>query len=148
MMSEERPEVFIVTMKIRSTYNTVVEGALDADFGHSMSIKNLQYILRCQMSDIRLYRPSSGRSSESEPDPVGTARINFARLYKQCDPLNILPSPALGIIRSAFPMAPLPIPTQVRKHLTTIGRQQDSAIEAVQESCHSYVIYVTNYEIS
>ena len=145
MMSEASPGVFVITMKIRSTYNTVLEGALDADCAYDMSIKNLQYILRCQMSDIRLCR---GTSLTSKPDPVSTARMNFARLYKQCDPLNILPSPALGIILSVFPMAPLPIPTQVREHLTNIGRQRDAAIEAVQESCHSYVIYVTNYGIT
>jgi hypothetical protein len=148
MMSEELPKIFNVTIKIRATYNSVLERASDADCAHDMSIKNLQYILRCQMSDIRLYRPSSGTSLTSEPDPGSTARLNFARLYKQCDPLNILPSPALGIIRSTYPMAPLPIPSQMRRQLTTIERQRDAAIEAIEESCQSFVIYFSNYGIN
>src|SRR5271169_242 len=145
MMSEENPEIFSVTTKIRITYNSIVGGAVDADLAHDWSIKNLQYILRSQMSDIRLYRSSSVASSTNELEAARDAGINFARLYKQCDPLNILPSPALGIIRSTYPMAPLPIPIQTRNQLTTIERQRDSAIEEVQESCPSYIIYVTNY---
>jgi len=44
-MSNERPDIVNVTINIRTKYNSVLQGELDADAAHDMFIKNLQYIL-------------------------------------------------------------------------------------------------------
>ena len=110
IMSDERPHIFDITYKFRQLFGSVNENALDSNRAHDMSLKNLLYILRCQMSEERLYRPLSGVAGTGDYDAVRLAKLNFARLFKQCDVVHILPTPALGLIRSSYPMAPVPIP--------------------------------------
>jgi hypothetical protein len=79
---------------------------------------------------------------------LGTAKLNFAKLYKQCDVLNNLPSPALGIIRTSFPMAPHPIPlvTSTTLH-ETLQRQRSITIDTLQTICISFIIHVSTFGI-
>jgi hypothetical protein len=124
IMSDEQPGIFSITLKFRYIYASLVEHALDIDRARDMSVKNLLYILRVQMSDERFYNPSTVETTMV--DDVNTARLNFAKLYKQCDVLSILPSPALGIIRTSYPMAPLPIPPDTRTAFgETLERQRN-----------------------
>src|SRR5271156_5515480 len=59
IMSDQRPQIFEITSKFRQSYSSVIENALDSNDANDMSLRNLLYILRCQMSEERLYRPSS-----------------------------------------------------------------------------------------
>src|ERR1700737_788781 len=111
-MSDERLGIFSITLKFRQSYRSIVDHALDINQANDMCLKNLHYILRVQMSDERFYRPSTGEITTV--GDVGAAKLNFAKLYKQCDVLDNLPSPALGIVRTSFPMAPHPIPLEPR----------------------------------
>jgi hypothetical protein len=148
-MSDERPHIFDVTYKFRQTFVSVNENALDSNRAHDMSLKNLLYILRCQMSEERLYRPLTGVASTEDYDTVRIAQLNFARLYKQCDVANILPKPALGLIRSSYRMSPLPIPSHTRSTMAAMfSRQQDVALDALSQYSRFFAIYVSNYGIS
>ena len=148
-MSEENPHIFEITYKLRQTYHSVVDDVMDSNRAHDMCLKNLLYILRCQMSDERFYRPFTGLAGTGDYDTVRLAKLNFARLYRQCDVLNILPAPALGLIRSSYRMAPLPIPKQLRAALVdTIQRQRTIAVDILQLYTISFVIFVSNYGIS
>jgi hypothetical protein len=148
-MSDERPHIFDVTYKFRQTFVSVNENALDLNRAHDMSLKNLLYILRCQMSEERLYRPLTEVAGTEDYNAVRIARLNFARLYKQCDVVNILPKPALGLIRSSYPMSPLPIPSHTRSTMAAMfSRQQDVALDALSQYSRFFTIYVSNYGIS
>ena len=149
IMSEERPHIFDITCKFRQLFGSVNENALDSNRAHDISLKNLLYILRCQMSEERLYRPLTGVAGTGDYDAVRIAKLNFARLYKQCDVVDILPKPALGLIRSSYPMAPLPIPSHTRTAVAEmVARQQALALDALSQYSRFFVIYVSNYGIS
>ena len=148
-MSDERPHIFDITYKFRQLFVSVNENALDSNRAHDMSLKNLLYILRCQMSEERLYRPLSGVAGTEDYDAVRISQLNFARLYKQCDVVNILPTPALGLIRSSYPMAPLPIPSHTQSTMAAMfARQQAVALDALSHYSRFFAIYVSNYGIS
>ena len=148
-MSDENPRIFEITHKLRQTYHSVVDDVMDSNRANDMCLKNLLYILRCQMSDERFYRPLTGLAGNADYDTVRLAKLNFAKLYRQCDVLNILPEPALGLIRSSYRMVPLPIPKQLRAVLVdTIKRQRTIAVDILQSYTQSFVIFVSNYGIS
>jgi len=148
-MSDERPRIFDVTYKFRQTFVAVNENALDSNRAHDLSLKNLLYILRCQMSEMQLYRTLTGVAGRGDYDAVRTAQLNFARLYKQCDVANILPKPALGLIRSSYRMSPLPIPSHTRSIMAAMfSRQQNVALNALSQYSRFFAIYVSNYGIS
>jgi hypothetical protein len=147
IMSDERPGIFSITLKFRQSHTSIIDHALDIDRANDMCVKNLHYILYIDMSDERLYRPSAGETTTI--DDVGTAKLNFAKLYKQCDVLDVLPSPALGVIRTNYPMAPLPIPPETRTALReTLQRQRSVAIDTLRTISHSFVVYVSNFRIT
>lgn len=149
IMSDQRPQIFEITSKFRQSYSSVIENALDSNDANDMSLRNLLYILRCQMSEERLYRPSSEVLGTGEYDVIQLAKSNFARLYKQCDVLDILPKPALGLLRSSYPMAPLPIPSHSRNALAEmLDRQRAVALDVLSSYSGFFVIYVSNYGIS
>ena len=146
-MSDERLGIFSITLKFRQSYRSIVDHALDINQANDMCLKNLHYILRVQMSDERFYRPSTGEITTV--GDVGAAKLNFAKLYKQCDVLDNLPSPALGIVRTSFPMAPHPIPLETRTTLReTLQRQRSVAIDTLRTICSSFVVYVSNFGIT
>ena len=94
-MSDEDPLIFEITYKLRQTYHSVVDDVMDSNRANDMCLKNLLYILRCQMSDERFYRPLTGLMGTGDYDTIRLAKVNFAKLSKQCDVVNILPAPAL-----------------------------------------------------
>jgi hypothetical protein len=148
-MSNERPHIFDITYKFRHLFVSVNENALDSNRAHDMSLKNLLYILRSQMSEERLYRPLSGVAGTEDYDDVRIAQLNFARLYKQCDVVNILPKPALGLIRSSYRMSPLPIPSHTRITMAAVlSRQQAVALDVLNQFSRFFTMYVSNYGIS
>src|SRR5271168_868266 len=149
IMSDERPHIFDITYKFRQLFVSVTENALDSNCARDMALKNLLYTLRCQMSEERLYRPLSGVAGTGDYDAVRIAKLNFAKLYKQCDIVDILPRPALGLIRSSYPMAPLPIPSHSRTAVAEmVARQQAVALDALSHYSQFFVIYISNYGIS
>ena len=57
------------------------------------------------------------------------ARQFFAKLFRQCDALNIVPAPQLGVIRSSHPMQMHLIPTSTRPdRKNVVTRQRATAI--------------------
>src|SRR5277367_1107528 len=148
-MSDERPRIFDITYKFRQTFGSVIENALASNRANDMSLKNILYILRCQMSEERLYRPLSGAVDTPDYNGVQFARVNFARLYKQCDVLDILPAPALGLIRSSYPMALLPVPSHTQSDVAEmLDRHRAVALDALSSYSRFLVIYVSNFGIS
>ena len=148
-MSYENPHIFEITYRFRQNYRSVVDDAMDSNRANDLCLKNLLYILRCQMSDERFYRPLTGVTGTGDYDIVRLAKLNFAKLYRQCDVLDILPVPALGLIRSSYRMAPLLIPKWLRPRLAdTIERQRTIAVDILQSYTISFVIYISNYGIS
>jgi hypothetical protein len=147
IISDEPPRIFAITLKFRQIYASLVEHALDINRANDMSVKILLYILRVQMSDERFYSPLTGETTTV--DDVDAAKLNFTKLYKQCDVLDILPSPALGLIRTIYPMAPLPIPLDTRTSLgETLQRQRSVAIDTLKTMSSSFIVYVTNFGIT
>lgn len=101
------------------------------------------------MSEERLYGPLSGVMGTGDYNVVQLAKLNFARLYKQCDVLDILPKPAPGLIRSSYPMAPLPIPSHSRNVLMEmLDRQRAVALDVLSSFSGFFVIYVSNCGLS
>ena len=120
---------------------------MDRQDAFELNGKLLKYILRCQMSDYLLYRKASPNFSIT-PD-VEMARKNFARLFKQCDVCQALPVPAVGIVRSTYPLNPFPIPPSQRSIVMQTGQQQSTLIENfVQQNATNFVIYISNYGIT
>ena len=148
-MSDENPHIFEITHKFRQNYHSVVDDVTNSNRANDMCLQNLLYILRCQMSDERFYRPLNGLADTGDYDTVCLAKLNFAKLYRQCDVLNILPAPALGLIQSSYRMAPLPTPKKLQAALVdTIKRQRTIAVDVLQLYTRSFVIFVSNYGIS
>jgi hypothetical protein len=147
IMSDEPPAIFSITLKFRQTYTSIADHVLDINRANDMCVKNLLYILRIQLFDQRFYRASTGETTTA--NDISTAKLNFARLYKQCDVVEVLPSPALGVIRTSYPMAPLPIPLEIRTALReTLEKQRSVAIETLQTISISFIVYASNFGIT
>jgi hypothetical protein len=145
LMSEEFPEIFNVTIKVRENYRQL--NHLDSLATREANVKILQYILRCLMADMRLYAMIP--AADMDHDEVLTARKNFARLFRQCDALNILPTPQLGIIRTSYPMQMHPISTRMRSVIENVSlRQRSSVLEVVSDHCKNFVVYTANFGIT
>ena len=141
------PPLFAITMRMREYYDKLLSVTMDAPDALALSTKVLKYILRCQMSDNYLYhKPTANIKITST---IERARKNFGRLLKQCDVCNVLPVPALGIIRYTYPLAPFPIQPAQRSYIMQTGQQQCSLIENfIQRYANNLVIYMSNYGIT
>lgn len=141
------PPIFNITVSMKQQYNTLISSTMDRKDAPELNGSLLNYILRCQISDYLLYRKPS-RNFSITPD-VEMARKNFARLFKQCDVCEVLPVPALGIVRSTYPLNPFPIPPSQRSIVMQTGQQQATLIENyVQQNATNFVIYISNYGIT
>ena len=99
----------------------IISSTMDRHNALELNAKLLKYVLRCQMSAFLLYRKPSSNFSIT-PD-VEMARRNFARLFKQADVCEVLPIPALGIVRSTYPLNPFPIPPSHRSIVMQTGQR-------------------------
>lgn len=146
-MSMDDPPIFNITVRMKRYYDTLISSTMDCQDAYELNEKLLKYILRCQMSDYLLYRKAS-LNFNITPD-VEKARKNFARLFKQCDVCEVLPIPALGIIRSTYPLNLFPITPSQRSIVMQTGQQQTTLIENfVQQNAINFVIYISNYGIT
>src|SRR5271169_5213909 len=146
-MSMDNPPIFNITLRMKGYYDTLISSTMDRQDAFELSGNLLKYILRCQMSDYLLYRKASPTFIIT-PD-VETARNNFARLLKQCDVCKVLPIPALGIVRSTYPLNPFAIPPSQRSIVMQTGQQQSTLMENfVQQNATNFVIYISNNGIT
>ena len=131
---------------MRESYIAISSTSVDVADAKDMNIKILQFVLRSQMSDVRLYHKPCDKLAIDED--MQRARINFARLYKQCDVMAILPRPELGIVRHTLPLNPFPIPKSIRKAMRSTYRHQLAIIVAkVSESSANFAIYSSSFGI-
>ena len=141
------PEIFGITIRFREVYNRLSSSAVDISRARELNVKILRYILRAQMSDIRLYHHQT--DSFNLDECAMSARRNFGRLFRQCDITKILPVPELGIVRTSLPLNPMPIPASLRDatRLSSL-HQRDTILEVVQRLSADFCIYISNYGIN
>jgi hypothetical protein len=145
-MRLDEPLIFNITQRMRQSYIAITSDSVDLANAKHMNLKILQFVLRCQMSDIRLYHVPCGKLVIDED--LQRARINFARLYKQCDVMAILPRPEPGIVRYTLPLNPFPLPKSVRKATqSTFRRQLAIVVAKVSEISANFAIYSSNFGI-
>jgi hypothetical protein len=109
-MAMDRPSIFNITMNLKRHYQAIAPSAVDTLLAKDLGANILMYILRAQLSQVDMYYPGD----TAEPI-VGSAQSNFARLYRQYDLLYLLPRPDLGVMRSSFPLNPMPTPASIQR---------------------------------
>jgi hypothetical protein len=146
-MAGDQPGILNISVRVRELFHRISASVTDLELARNMNIKILNYILRCQMSDYRFYHPDV--LSLSMDEATLEARLNFARLFRQCDAMDILPDPVLGIVRSTYPMNVMPISDSTRSVIhSTASRQREIVIKVVAENSANFVIYTTNFGIT
>ena len=145
-MSLDEPVIFNITRRMRESYTRVSSSSVDVPNAKEMNIKILQFVLRSQMSDVRLYNDPCDKLAIDED--LERARINFARLYKQCDIMAILPRPELGIVRYTLPLNPFPLPECIRNATQlTFPHQLATVVAKVSEISANFAIYSSGFGI-
>jgi len=146
LMSLDEPLIFNITRQMRESYIAVSSSGVDVVNAKEMNIKILQFVLRSQMSDIRLYHNPCDKFAVDED--LQRARINFARLYKQCDVMAILPRPELGVVRYTLPLHPFPLPKSIRNPTqSTFPHQLATIVAKVSEISANFAIYSSSFGI-
>src|SRR5579859_7304270 len=145
-MSLDEPVIFNITRRMREWYTAVSSSSVDVANAKEMNIKILQFVLRSQMSDFRLYNDPCDKLAINED--LQRARINFARLYKQCDVMAILPRPELGIVRYTLPLNPFPLPKSIRNATqSTFPHQLATVVAKVSAISANFAIYSSSFGI-
>ena len=145
-MSLDEPLIFNLTRQMRQSYIAVSPTSVDVADAKDMNIKILQFVLRSQMSDVRLYHNPCDKLAIDQD--LHTARINFARLYKQCDVLSILPRPELGVVRHTLPLTPFPLQNSISNATKlTFLHQLATVVAKVSEISANFAIYSSNFGV-
>jgi hypothetical protein len=146
-MSGDHPPIFNITVRLKKKYDAISGSITDKPHVRDLSIKVLQYLLRCHLSDIRLYtKPSPNFEVNSSMEET---RMNFARLFKQCDLLSLLPSNELGIVRHTYALVPFPLPQTTRSATAAMfSRQIETVTEVVSSASPNFAIYTSSFGIS
>jgi hypothetical protein len=145
MMNE--PEIFGLTVRLQEVYNHVASSAVDISLARDLNIEILRYILRAQMSDIRLYHHQTN-TFELDESAI-SARQNFGRLFRQCDVTKTLPLPELGIVRTSLPLNPMPLPRSVSDATRFLSlHQRDIILDLVQRLSADFCIYISSYGVN
>jgi hypothetical protein len=144
-MEVDRPEIFTVTIRAREVYSRNTENARDGGFANDYNDKILNYVLRITMSDWQLYSRSTSIIRLSEN--VRVARRNLSRLLRQVDVCNTLPEMPLGIVRTQYPMGPLPMGTAPIQGMMSIPRQRSLLEEFLNSTGCEYIVYCSMYGI-
>lgn len=132
------PSLFNVTYRIRQKYQMVED--LDHNVAREYNSNVLHYILRCIMSDYRIY------STFTPADTMVThARANFDRLLRQCDALHLLPRIALGFAPNRIPMNHYPIRDTATARSTVVETQRSNVSHFLTNLCRNFAVYCTSY---
>ena len=147
LMSMDDPPIFNITVRMKRYYDALISSTMDRHNALELNAKLLKYVLRCQVSAFLLYRKPSSNFSIT-PD-VEIARRNCIRLFKQADVCEVLPIPALGIVRSTYPLNPFPIPPSHRAIVMQTGQRLSTLIKNfVHQKANNFVIYISTYGIT
>ena len=141
------PVLFQITHRMRNVFHQLRPHVVDNFLAHDLNIKLLQYVLRVVMSDYQLYNKRT--STFDIPDEVQQAKVNFSRLFRQCDVTDCIAQPELGIVRSEMGYYPFPIPTRMRS--STIENaliQRDTILQLVNSASPNYCIYISMFGLN
>lgn len=141
------PALFQVTHRIRNVFHQLLPHVVDNYLARDLNIRLLQYVLRVVMSDYQIYNKCT--STFDVPPEVQQAKVNFSRLFRQCDLTDCIAQPELGIVRSEMGYYPLPIPTSTRSStIENALKQRDTILQLVNSASPNYCIYISMFGVN
>ena len=80
---------------------------------------------------------------------VQEAKVNFRRLFRQCDVSDCVAQPELGIVRSEMGYCPLPIPNRIRSStIENALKQRDTILQLDNSASPNYCIYISMFGVN
>ena len=141
------PTLFQVTHRMRNVFHQLRPHVVDNFLARDLNIKLLQYVLRVVMSDYQIYNKCT--TTFDVPDEVQQAKVNFSRLFRQCDVTDCIAQPELGIVRSEMGYYPLPIPSRIRSStIENALKQRDTILQLVNSASPNYCIYISMFGLN
>ena len=141
------PALFQVTHRIRDVFDQLLPHVVDNFLARDLNIKLLQYVLRVVMADYRIYNKCT--STFDVPHEVQQAKVNFSRLFRQCDVTDCIAQPELGIVRSEMGYYPLSIPARTRSStIENALKQRDTILQLVNSASPNYCIYISMFGVN